>query len=107
MMCMWMPSESFGYLYDCSYSFSASAILKLTQNELKVGMGVGEGRTGFESIFSTKVQRPSCFRNTLWPSNLVGRTPNGSVMHCLGQRSCRGQAGVKLLRNALWSPNFV
>ena len=32
-------------------------------------------------------------RNTLWPSNLVGRIPDQSVKHCWGQRSCRGQLG--------------
>ena len=31
--------------------------------------------------------------NTLWPPNLVGRNPDQSVMHCSGQRSCRGQLG--------------
>ena len=31
--------------------------------------------------------------NALWPPNLVGRTPDQSIMHCLGQRSCRGQLG--------------
>ena len=45
--------------------------------------------------------------NTLWPPNLVGRTPDQSVMHCWGQRSCRGQPEVKLLRNAVWPPNLV
>ena len=48
--------------------------------------------------------------NALWPPNLVGRTPDQSIMHCLGQRSCRGQLGqigVSLLSNALWSPNLV
>ena len=28
-------------------------------------------------------------------------------MHCWGQRSCMGQPGVKLLRNAIWVPNLV
>ena len=32
--------------------------------------------------------------NALWPPNLVGRTPDQSVMHCWGQRSCRGQVGL-------------
>ena len=49
--------------------------------------------------------------NALWSPNLVGRTPGQSLMHCWGQRSCRGQAGsrkgVKLLRNAVWPPNLV
>ena len=31
--------------------------------------------------------------NALWPPNLVGRTPDQSIMHCWGQRSCRGQLG--------------
>ena len=49
-------------------------------------------------------------RNALWLPNLVSRTPDQSVVHCWGQRSCRvswGQPGVKLLRNALWPPNLV
>ena len=43
-------------------------------------------------------------RNALWPPNLVGRIPDQSVMHCWGQRSCKGQLGssrVNLLSNAL------
>ena len=31
--------------------------------------------------------------NTLRPPHLVGRTPDQSLMHCWGQRSCRGQVG--------------
>ena len=31
--------------------------------------------------------------NALWPPDLVERTPDQSVMHCWGQRSCRGQPG--------------
>ena len=42
----------------------------------------------------------------LWLPNLVGRTPDQSVMHCWSQRSCRGQSGVKLRRNALWPPSW-
>ena len=48
--------------------------------------------------------------NVLWPSNLVGRTHDQSVIHCWGQRSCRGHprsTRVKLLRSALWPPNLV
>ena len=42
--------------------------------------------------------------------NLVRRTPDQSVVHCWGQRSCRvtwGQTGVKSISNALWPPNLV
>ena len=70
--------------------------------ELKLGIGVGGGPTRFESIFS---KRP--FRSVIWPPYLLRTTPYWSVMHCWGQRSCRGQLGVKLLRNALWQPNLV
>ena len=31
--------------------------------------------------------------NALWPPNLVGRTPDQSVIHWWGQRSCRGHPG--------------
>ena len=43
----------------------------------------------------------------IWPPNLVGRIPDQSIMHCWGQKSCRGHPEVKLLRNALWPPNLV
>ena len=43
----------------------------------------------------------------LWLPNLVGRIPDQSVMDCWGQKTCRGQPEVKLLRNALWLPNLV
>ena len=49
-------------------------------------------------------------RNVVWLPNLVGRTSDQSVIHCWGQRSCRGQSGStrgQLLRNALWLPNLV
>ena len=32
-------------------------------------------------------------RNALWLPNLVSRTPDHSVVHCWGQRSCRGHVG--------------
>ena len=32
-------------------------------------------------------------RNALWLPNLMRRIPNQTVMHCWGQRSCRGQLG--------------
>ena len=46
----------------------------------------------------------------LWVQNLVGRTPDRSVMHWWGQRSCRGQPGStrgKIAENALRPPNLV
>ena len=85
--------------------------------ELKVGMGVGDGPTRFVGILSKRphlgskvIQGPICLKNALWLPNLVKRTPDQSVLHCWGQRSCRviwGQPGVKLLRNALWPPTLV
>ena len=85
--------------------------------ELKVGMGVGEGPTRFVGIFlkqphlgSNVIQGSICLRNTLWLPNLVRRTPDQSVVHCWGPRSCRGHLGstrVILLRNATWPPNLV
>ena len=35
-------------------------------------------------------------RNAVWPLNLVGRTPDQSVTHCRGRRSCRGHPGSSL-----------
>ena len=32
-------------------------------------------------------------RNALWLPNLVSRTPDHSIVHCWGQRSCRGHLG--------------
>ena len=42
---------------------------------------------------SKVIQRSSCLRNTLWLPNLIGRSPDQRVMHCWGQRSCRGHPG--------------
>ena len=68
--------------------------------KLKRGMGVGDGPTKFESIFSKRhhqrakvIQGSSCLRNVLWPPNLMGNTLGQSVMHCWGQSSWRGQPG--------------
>ena len=40
-------------------------------------------------------------------ANLVRGTPELSVVHCCGQRSCWGQSEVNLLKNAQWIPNLV
>ena len=68
--------------------------------ELKVGMGVGDGPTRFLGIFSKRphlgskvIQRSICLKNALWLPNLVERTPDHSVVHCWGQRSCQGHLG--------------
>ena len=48
--------------------------------------------------------------NALWPSNLVGRTPDQSVMHCWVKGHAgviRGQPGVKLLSSVLWPSNLA
>ena len=42
---------------------------------------------------SKVIQRSSWIRNSLWLTNLLGRSPDRSVMHCFGQRSFRGQLG--------------
>ena len=82
----------------------------LRRIELKLGRVVGNGPPRFVVNFSKRphqrskvIQRSSCLRNALWLPNLVGKTPDQSVMHCWGQRSCRGHTGqpeVKLLGNA-------
>ena len=83
--------------------------------ELKF-LGVESGPARLNRIFSKQpnqrskvIQRSSCFRNALLPSNLVERTPHWRVMHLLGSRDMQGssQPGVKLFRNALWPTNLV
>ena len=78
----------------------AMHFLMLQGIELKVGMGVGDGRTRFVGIFSKRphlgskvIQGSICLRNVLWPPNLVSRTPDQSVVLCWGQRSCKGHLG--------------
>ena len=68
--------------------------------ELKLGRVVGHGPPWFVVNFSKRpdqrskvIQRSMCLRNVLWLPNLVGRTPDRSVMHCWGQRSRRGHPG--------------
>ena len=47
----------------------------------------------FEVTPSKVIQRSSCLKNTLWLPNLVERSPDQRVLHCWGQRSCRGHLG--------------
>ena len=68
--------------------------------ELKVGMGIGDGPTGFVGIVSKRphlgskvIQGSICLKNALWLPNLVRRTPDQSIVHCWGRRSCRGHLG--------------
>ena len=68
--------------------------------ELKVGVGVGDGPTRFEGIFSKRphlgskvIQGSICLRNAIGLPNLVIRAPDQSVVHCWGQRSYRGHLG--------------
>ena len=67
---------------------------------MKVGMGVGDWPMRFVGIFSKRlnlgskvIQGSICLNNTLWLPNLVRRTPDQSLVHCWGQRSCRGHLG--------------
>ena len=62
--------------------------------------GRGWAREVWEHIFEAtwpKVkghpQVICCFRNALWPPNLVGKTPDQSKVQCWGQRSYRSQLG--------------
>ena len=66
--------------------------------ELKLGMGVGDGPTRFESIFTKRlhqrskvIQRSSCFRNAIWSPYLEGTTPATEVQCIAG---IKGHAGV-------------
>ena len=74
------------------------------------GVGPESWEHNFKATPSKVIQRSRYLTNALWLPNLVGRTPDQSVMHCWGRRSCGvswGQPEVKLLRNALWLPNLV
>ena len=78
----------------------AMRFVMLPGTELKVGMGVGDRPTRFVGIFSKRphlgskvIQKSICFRNALWLPNLVKRTPGQSIVHCWGQRSCKGHQG--------------
>ena len=84
----------------CVYVCPAMRFAMLRSIELKLGMGVGDGPRRFVGIFlkrphpgSKVIQGSICLRNALWLPNLVKRTPDQSVVHCWGQRSCRGQLG--------------
>ena len=87
-------------MQECMYVWTAMRFVVLRGMEVKFGMGVGAGPTRFDSIFSKSpyqrskvIQRSSCFRNALWPPNLVGLTSSQRVMHCWDQRSFRVQLG--------------
>ena len=84
----------------CVYVCPAMHFAMLRRIELKLGMGVGDGPTRFVGIFSKGphlgskvIQGSICLRNALWLPNLVRRTPDQSIVHCWGQRSCRGHLG--------------
>ena len=100
-------------LYVCKYGYTFRCASRYRAETWHVG--IGDGPTRFERIFwkqtdqrSKVIQRSSCFRNAVWPSNLVGRTPDWNVMHWVkGYAEVnRGQVGGKLLRSALWPPNL-
>ena len=42
---------------------------------------------------SKVIQKSICLKNTLWLPNFVRWTPDQSVVHCWGRRSCRGHLG--------------
>ena len=84
----------------CVYVCPAMRLAMLRGTELKVGMGVGDGSKRFVGIFlkrphlgSKVIQGSICLRNALWLPNLVRKSPDQSVVHCWGQRSCRGHPG--------------
>ena len=84
----------------CVYVCPAMRFVMLRGMELKLGIGVGDGSTWFVGIFSELphpgskvIQRSICLRNALWLPNLVRTTLDQSVVHCWGQRSCRGHLG--------------
>ena len=85
------------YVCVCVYLCPAMHFAMLRRIELKLGMGLGDGLPRFVGIFSKGphlgskvIQGSICPRNALWLPNLV-RTPDQSIVHCWGQRSCRGQ----------------
>ena len=78
---------------------------------LKLGMGVGNEPTRLKSVFSKQshqrsnvILRSSSFGNALWPSNLVGRTLDPSVMHLLESKIMKVSAGVNQGSNCSGMP---
>ena len=49
-------------------------------------------------------------KNTIWIPNSIRRTPDKRIIHCCGQRSCRGHSWVNhwsfSRRNAVWLSKF-
>ena len=59
---------------------------------------------------STVIQKSNCSRITLWPPNLVKRSPDRSAMHSWDQRSCRGQQRStrgQIAKECLMATNLV
>ena len=85
-------------MYGCMYvCLSGYAFRHALRYRAKSWRGVGDGPTRFVGIFlkrphlrSKVIQRSICLKNALWLPNLVKRSPDHSVVHCWGQRSCRG-----------------
>ena len=75
--CNWVSHSAIAYAYG-SKMWRASSLI--------ISRNVRKHRACIK-------QRNLQWRCALRPPNLVGRTPDQSIMHCWGQRSCRGQPG--------------
>ena len=106
----------------CMYVCTAICFIMLWGIKLKVGMGVEDWPTRFVGIFS---KRPHLGTKVIQGSICLSKCPTCTCMATkFGEKKpwpehsafagviCHagvtwGQPGVKLLRNALWSPNLV
>ena len=98
-----------------SVCLSGYAFRHILRYRAESWLGGRERSTRFVCILSKRPLLGSKFIrgsiwNALWLPNLVRRNPNESVVHCWGQRPCRGHwgdQGSSFFRNALWPPHFV
>ena len=86
-----------------------SAVLRRMEPKLTrvVGARCSRGMVNFlkrPHQGSKVIQSSLCLKNGLRLPNLVGRTPDQSVMHCWGQRPRRGHEEVNQRSNCLGMP---
>ena len=116
----WFSSNALGsaglFCHTHKYPISLAKGPFLWGMELKFIMGVGDEPTRFEGIFSkrpdqrSKVsQRSICFRNALWPPDLVGRTTDRITGVKCHARVNWDQPGVKWQNcpAMLWLSNLL
>ena len=97
-------------MYVCMYGCVFHCALRYEAKTWHVGRGRTHGiwEHIFEATRPKVIQRSSCFRDALWPPNLVRIIPDWNVMHCLGQRSGDqpGSTRGQLVQECLMATKF-